>query len=182
MLSARHERSFLKCPVPSPAQGSASSSPESAPAFVPKNNFFQEFIRTCIKKVRDQALAAPAAPVAKARDNTDNLLKSKNLNLYHNNLYMECYYFCQQCEDHFEVAISLDHKYVSFAAGFLKDHILNQWQQYNTRIQCNQLALMTQDEFKAFLRKSLGESNAFVGYVWNKLRGDAQHQLEKVQD
>ncbi len=41
---------------------------------------------------------------------------------------------------------------------------------------------MTWDEFKAFLRKSLGESNAFVGHVWSKLRGDAQHQLEEVQD
>ncbi len=41
---------------------------------------------------------------------------------------------------------------------------------------------MTSDEFKAFLRKSLGESNAFVGHVWSQLRGDAQHQSEEVQD
>ncbi len=41
---------------------------------------------------------------------------------------------------------------------------------------------MTWDEFKAFLRKSLGESNAFVRHVWSKSRGDAQHQLEEVQD
>ncbi len=32
------------------------------------------------------------------------------------------------------------------------------------------------------MRKSLGESNAFVGHVWSKLRGDAQHQSEEVQD
>ncbi len=41
---------------------------------------------------------------------------------------------------------------------------------------------MSWDEFKAFLEKSLGESNAFVSHVWSKLRGDAQHQLEEVQD
>ncbi len=41
---------------------------------------------------------------------------------------------------------------------------------------------MTCDEFKTFLKKSLGESNAFVGHIWSKLRGDAQHQLEEVQD
>ncbi len=41
---------------------------------------------------------------------------------------------------------------------------------------------MTWDEFKVFLRKSLRKSNAFVSHVWNKLRGDAQHQLEEVQD
>ncbi len=39
---------------------------------------------------------------------------------------------------------------------------------------------MTRDEFNAFLKKSLGESNAFVGHVWSKLRRDAQHQLEEV--
>ncbi len=41
---------------------------------------------------------------------------------------------------------------------------------------------MTWDEFKAFLRKNLEESNVFVGHVWSKLRGNAQHQLEEVQD
>ncbi len=41
---------------------------------------------------------------------------------------------------------------------------------------------MTWDEFKAFLKKNLGESNAFVGHVWFKLRRDAQHKLEEVQD
>ncbi len=95
---------------------------------------------------------------------------------------MECYYFCQQCEDHFEVVGSLGHKRVSFATRFLKDYILNWWQQHKTGMQCNRLAPMTWDEFKAFLRKSLGESNTFVGHVWSKLRGDAQHQLEDVQD
>ncbi len=46
----------------------------------------------------------------------------------------------------------------------------------------NRLALMTWDKFKVFLRKSLGESNTFVGHVWSKQRGDAQHQLEEIQD
>ncbi len=41
---------------------------------------------------------------------------------------------------------------------------------------------MTWDKFKAFLRKSLGESNIFIGHVRSKWRGDAQHQLEEVQD
>ncbi len=147
----------------------------------PPNDFFQEFMRTCIERVRDQAPAAPVAPAAEARDDTNRPLKPQNPDLYYGNLHMECYYFCQQCEDHFKVARSLGLKRVSFATGFLKDRILNWWQQYKTRIQCNQLASMTWNEFKAFLRKSLGESNAFVRHVWSKLRGDAQHQLEEVQ-
>ncbi len=139
-------------------------------------------MRTCIEKVRDQALAAPAASVAEARENTDKPLKPRNPDLYYNNSHIECYYFCQQCEDHFKIAGLLGHKRVPFTAGFLKDRILNRWQQHKTCMQCNRLTPMTWDEFKAFLRKSLGESNAFVGYVWSKLRGDAQHQSEEVQD
>ncbi len=41
---------------------------------------------------------------------------------------------------------------------------------------------MTWNEFKAFLRKSLRESNAFVGHVWFKLRRNVQYQSEEVQD
>ncbi len=44
------------------------------------------------------------------------------------------------------------------------------------------VALMTWDKFKTFLRKSLRESNAFVSHVSSKLRGDAQHQVEELQD
>ncbi len=89
-------------------------------------------MRIYIKKVRDQA---PAAPNTKAKkDSLDRLLKPQNPDLYNGHLYMECYYFCQQYEDHFEVARSLGHKHVPFTAEFLKNHILNWWQQYKTYI------------------------------------------------
>ncbi len=83
--------------------------------------------------------AAPTAPAldVEARDDTDRSLKPQNPDLYYGNLHMECYYFNQQYKDHFEVAGSLGHKRVPFATGFLKDHILNRWQQYKTRVQCN---------------------------------------------
>ncbi len=57
--------------------GPASLSPEPAPTPtpVPNNNLFQEFMRTCIKRVRDQAPAALAAPAAEAKDDSDKLLK-----------------------------------------------------------------------------------------------------------
>ncbi len=157
-----------EAPAPGPALA-------PAPAPTPNNDLFQEFIRTCIEKVRAQAPAALTAPApdVKARDGTDRPLKPRNPDLYYGNLHMECYYFCQQCEDNFEVAGSLGHKLVLFATGFLKDRILNRWHQYKTRMQRNRLAPMTWNKFKAFLRKSLGESNAIVGHVWSKLRGDA---------
>ncbi len=49
-------------------------------------------------------------------------------------------------------------------------------------MQHNQLATMIWDKFKASLWKNLGESNAFVGYIWRELRGDVQYQLKEVQD
>ncbi len=152
-------------PVPAPAP---------TPVALP-NDLFQEFIRTCIEKVWDQALAASAAPAAEARDNTARPLKPQNPDLYYGNSHMECYYFYQQCEDYFEVRGSPGHKLVPFAAGFSKNRILNWWQQHKTHMQRKRLASMTWNKFKAFLRKSLGESNAFVGHVWSKLRGDTQH-------
>ncbi len=88
-------------------------------------------MRTCIERVRDQAPAAQvatAAPAAEARDNTNRPLKPRNPDLYYGHLHMECFNFYQQCEEHFEVAVSLGHKCVPFAAGFLKDCILNRWQ------------------------------------------------------
>ncbi len=183
MPPARRRRPAIRRPALGPEAPAPGPVPALAPALVPNNDLFQEFMRTCIERVRAQAPATPAAPVPeKARDDTDRPLKPRNPDLYYGNLHMECYYFCQQCEDHFEVAGSLGHKRVLFAAGFLKDRILNRWQQHKTRMQRNQLASMTWNEFKAFLRKSLGESNAFVGHVWSKLRGDAQHELEEVQD
>ncbi len=114
---------------------------------------------------RAQVPAVPAAPVAEARDDIDRPLKLRNPNPYYGHLYIKCYYFCQQCEDHFEVVGSLGHKRVLFTAVFLKDYILNQWEQHKTHMQRNWLAPMIWDKFKAFLRKSLEESNAFVGHV-----------------
>ena len=85
-------------------------------------------MRTCIKRVQDQASAG------KARDKFDKPLKPQNSDLYSSHLHIECYSFYQQCEDHFEIAKSKGHKHVPFATGFLKNHILNWWEQYKTQI------------------------------------------------
>ncbi len=140
MPPVRRGRPALGPPAPSPV-------PAPAPAPVaPPNDLFQEFMRTCIERVRDQAPAgpaapaappAPAAPAAEARDDTDRPLKPRNPDLYYSNSHMECYYFYQQYEDHFKVAGSLGYKLITFAAGFLKDYILNRWQQYKTYMQRN---------------------------------------------
>ncbi len=37
-------------------------------------------------------------------------------------------------------------------------------------------------EFKAFLRRNLGDSRAFVDSTWSKVKRDYQYQQEEVQD
>ncbi len=64
-------------------------------------------------------------PAVEATNDTNRSFKPQNPNLYYDNSPIEYYYFYQQCEDHFKVVGSLDHKRVSFTAVFLKDYILN---------------------------------------------------------
>lgn len=49
----------------------------------------------------------------------DRFFKARNPDLYYRSLYMECYYFCQQFEDHFDIASVTSHQRVSFAVLFL---------------------------------------------------------------
>ncbi len=133
-------------------------------------------MQTCIEKVRDQAPAQ-----AKLREEaSDRPPKARNPDLYYRNSHMECYYFCQQCEDHFETAGAKDHRRVLFAATFLKKKILFRWQQHKCRIKSDSAVSLTWDKFKVFLRKSLGESTAFVDNIWSKIRKDSQYQQEEV--
>ncbi len=81
-----------------PAIGPPASGPVPAPApapMAPPNDLIQEFMRTYIKKIRDQAPTALVTLAAKARDDTNRLLNLRNPDLYYCNLYMEYYYFCQ---------------------------------------------------------------------------------------
>lgn len=53
----------------------------------------------------------------------DKSLKARNPNLYYRNLHIECYYFCQQYENHFKIAGPKRYMCVFFVAIFLKDRI-----------------------------------------------------------
>lgn len=67
---------------------------------------------------RAQAPAALEVLAAEARNNIDRFLKLRNLDLYYGHLHIEYYYFCQQCENHLEVAGLLGHKCVLFTIVF----------------------------------------------------------------
>ena len=93
---------------------------------------------------------------------------------------MECYHFCQQCEDHFETSGATGMNRTPFAASFLRGSISLRWAQHKRRHES--ATPITWSEFKAFLRKDLGSSQAFIDSIWSKFRRDSQYQLEEARD
>ncbi len=75
---------------------------------------------------------------------------------------MECYNFCQQCEDHFAIYGATGPNRIPFAAFFLRDRINFRWQQHKRKLEAESLVPISWDEFKAFLCKALGDFRAFV--------------------
>ncbi len=93
---------------------------------------------------------------------------------------MECYNFCQQCEDHFAICGATGPNQIPFAASFLPDRINFRWQQHKRKLEAESSVPISWDEFKAFLQKALGDSRAFVDSYWTKIRKDSQYQQEEV--
>ena len=110
-----------------------------------------------------------------------SLLKARFPELYYGKSHMECYYFCQQCEDHFATAGATGPNRTPFAASFLRGRISFRWNQHKLRHQATEDPL-SWGEFKAFPQKSLGDSRSFVDVIWNRIRRDCQYQQEEVQD
>ena len=108
-------------------------------------------------------------------------LKAKVPDVYYGKSHMDCYHFCQQCEDHFETSRATGTNRTPFAASFLRGNISVRWTQFK-RCRGGEVAPITWTEFKAFLRKNLGESKSFVNSIWKKLKRDSQYQLEEVYD
>ena len=54
-------------------------------------------------------------------------LKARFPKLYYGNLHMDCYRFCQQCEDYFETAGASGPNRILFAALFLRKSIVKRW-------------------------------------------------------
>ena len=54
-------------------------------------------------------------------------LKAKVLKVYYGKSHIDCYHFCQQCEDHFETAGATRTNRTPFAASFLRGSISVCW-------------------------------------------------------
>ena len=107
-----------------------------------------------------QAIAEPWEPSLKAR--TPETYSAKS--------HIDCYYFCQQCENYFETSDATGMNCIPFAATFFRGPISFRWAQHK---QCHKQATpITWSEFKAFLQKDLGSSQAFIDSIWSKFRRD----------
>ncbi len=95
---------------------------------------------------------------------------------------MECYNFCQQCEDHFANCGATGPNQIPFAAFFLRDGINFFWQQYKRKLEAESSFPISWDKFKMFLQKALEDSRAFVDSYWTKIRRDSQYQQKEVLD
>ena len=93
---------------------------------------------------------------------------------------MECYHFCQQCEDHFETSGATGMNRTLFAASFLRGSINIKCAQHKRRHES--ATPITWSDFKTFLLKDLESSQVFIDSIWNKFRRDSQYQLEEAQD
>ena len=100
-------------------------------------------------------------------------LKAKVSEVYYGKSHMDCYHFCQQCEDHFETVGATGFNRTPFAASFLRGNISVHWAQFKRCKRGEELTPITWIEFKAFLQKYLEESKSFVDSIWSKLKRDS---------
>ena len=135
-------------------------------------NFFTKFMKVFMKttQAQAQALAKPWKRPLKARTPNTYFVKS----------HMDCYHFCQQCENYFKTSGAIEMNYTPFATTFLHGTVGLRWVQYKRRHK--NTTLITWPEFKNFLWKDLEDSQAFIDSIWSKFRRDSQYQLEEARD
>ena len=140
------------------------------PALLSTDKLFKQFMRAYLESNQ-----GPSQPL----EEREQPLKAKIPDVYYGKLHMDCYHFCQQCEDYFETSRATGTNWTPFAAFFLCGNISVRWTQFK-RCQDEEVASITWKEFKAFLWKNLGESKSFVDNIWKKLKKNSQYQLKEV--
>ena len=129
----------------------------------PAKDFFTNFMKVFMETTQAQALADPR----------ERPLKTRTPETYWGKSHMECYYFCQQYENHFETSDATGMNHTLFAALFFRVSISLRWTQHKCRHKST--TPITWSELKAFLREDLGNSQAFINSIWSKFRRDSQY-------
>ena len=121
-------------PTPTPAASRAPiPAPASASALGPPGKYTDEDLQRATKLVLELFLLGQEHGQLQANSAPrDKPLKARNSDLYYRHSHMECYYFCRQYENHFNMAGATGPKRVPFAVSFLHDRVNFRWQQHKT--------------------------------------------------
>ena len=92
----------------------------------------------------------------------EDKFKAKTLDVYYNRSHIECYNFCQLCEEYFTTCGATESNQIPFAAFFLQDRINFCLQQHKWTIEGENSTPIFWDKFKIFLCKALGDFRAFI--------------------
>ena len=107
-------------------------------------------------------------------------IKARIPETYYGKSHINCYHFCQQCEDYFKTPGAIGINCTPFAITFFHGSISLRWAQHKRRHK--RPTPITWSKFKAFLQKYLGSSQAFIDSIWSKFRRNSQFQLEETRD
>ena len=149
-------------------ESEVSEQPEGPPGLKPPANtsipkYSEDDLQRILKTVLEARAPVPApapalAPAPVVSEVPREKLKARSPDVYRGKSHIDCYNFCQQCEGHFATAGATGSTRIPFAASFLRDRISFRWQQYKWRHDADIPVSVTWDEFKAFFRRSLGDS------------------------
>ena len=101
--------------------------------------------------------------------------------LYYRNSHIDCYRFCQQCEDHFETPKASGPNCILFAVLFLRGLVVQHWHQHKRRSEASEVPMIWA-EFKDFLKKNLRNNRVFANSICSKFRQDSQYKTESMLD
>ena len=119
LLRASTESSNIPTTSPTISQAPIlASTPASAPPSI--NKLLKWFMKAYLESNQ-----GPSQP----RKECKRLFKTKGPEVYYSKLYIDYYYFCQQCEDYFEICRAIGTNRFSFAAFFLCGNIIVRWMQ-----------------------------------------------------
>ena len=105
-----------KAPIPSEAP-----TPPLVPP--PAKDLFTKFMKVFMETTQAQALAEPR----------ERPLKTRTPEIYWSKFHIDCYHFCQQCEDHFKTSGATEINRTPFATTFLRGPISLKWAQHKRR-------------------------------------------------
>lgn len=164
-----------------PASDAGAQIPSDAGGVAPASTPVLKYTEEDLQKWFIQAQVHEQAQVHWPDQATGELyIEPRFPDLYFGKSHMECFEFCLQCENHFDIAGITGFNRSTVAASFLRGRINYRWHQHKRRTLVDRP--LSWLDFKAFLRKHLRNSWPFVDSIWSRLKRDSQYQKETVSD